>query len=107
MWRRGWDEFWLEARGISRTGYVVFPEEQSIGDGDLLRGPFGAGYARRVGGLNLEYRFSLLRGIFKLRLFHNAAVYGDLHRNPPRQQLSFADALGLRAHVLIIDAFPL
>ncbi len=92
MWRRGWDEFWLEARGVSRTGYVVFPEEQSIGDGDLLRGPFGAVYARRVGGLNLEYRFSLLRDIFKLGLFHNAAVYGDIiKRSPFTEKLAFAD----------------
>ncbi len=108
MWRRGWDEFWLEARGISRTGYVVFPEEQSIGDGDLLGGPFGAVYARRVGGLNLEYRFSLLRDIFKLGLFHNAAVYGDIiKRSPFTEKLAFADALGLGVHLLIIDEFQL
>jgi hypothetical protein len=108
MWRRGWDEFWLEARGVSRTGYVVFPEEQSIGDGDLLRGPFGAVYARRVGGINLEYRFSLLRDILKLGLFHNAAVYGDItNRSPLTEKLAFADALGLGAHALMIDEFQL
>ncbi len=25
MWPLGWNELWLEARGMSRTGFVVFP----------------------------------------------------------------------------------
>jgi hypothetical protein len=107
MWSPGWNEIWLEARAISRTGFVVFPEEESIGGGDLLRGPFGGEYTRRLAGLNLEYRLSLLRDVFKLGLFHDAVAYSALDRTSGAEKLAVADSLGLGAHLLMIDAFQL
>src|SRR2546426_6145482 len=77
MFPFGWNEMWFEMFGISRTGFVLFPEETSIG-GDILRGPFGGEYARRSAGLDLEYRLSLLRDVFKLGIFHNLAAYGAI-----------------------------
>ncbi len=107
MWPLGWNEFWLEARAISRTGFVVFPEEESIGGGDFLRGPFGAEYTRRLVAVDLEYRLSLLRDVFKVGLFHNAVAYSRLDRATGADKLAAANSVGLGVHLLIIDEFQL
>jgi hypothetical protein len=107
MWSPGWNELWLEARGVSRTGFVVFPEEESIGGGDFLRGPFGAVYTRRLVALDLEYRVSLYRDVFKIGLFHNAVAYSALDRTSGAEKLAAANSFGLGAHLLIINEFQL
>lgn len=107
MFPLAWNELWIEARAISRTGYVVFPEEESIGGGDFLRGPFGAEYTRRLAALDLEYRLSLWRDVFKVGLFHNAAAYSRLDRASGAETLAAANSVGLSVHLLIIDEFQL
>ena len=107
MWLFGWNELWVNAHAISRSGFVEFPEEESIGDGDLLRGPFGGDYARRAAGLDLEFRYSLLRDVFKLGLFHHGVLYGQIDRALGSEKLALADATGLGVHALIIDEFQL
>jgi hypothetical protein len=102
----GWNELWVEARGISRTGFVLFPEEASIG-GSVLRGPFGNEYARKYGGLDLEFRYSLLRDVIKVGIFHNGVAYGAIDRVTNNEKLTFANAVGLGFHALIIDEFQL
>ena len=102
----GWDELWVESIGFARSGGVLFPEETSIG-GDPLRGPFGSDYARRLGALQLEYRFSLLRDVFKLGVFHNFVAYGRLDRVAQTETPAFANSFGLGVHALLIDAFQL
>jgi len=106
MFPFGWNELWVEVRGVSRTGFVLFPEEASIG-GDVLRGPFGGEYARRYGGLQLEFRYSLLRDVFKLGIFHNVVGYGAIDRVTNKDKLTGANAVGLGIHALIIDEFQL
>ena len=106
MFPFGWNELWVEVHGMSRTGFVLFPEEASIG-GDVLRGPFGNEYARRYGGLQLEFRYSLLRDVFKLGIFHNAVGYGAIDRVTNKDKLTGANAVGLGIHALIIDEFQL
>lgn len=103
----GWDELWVELRGMSRTGSVLFPEEGSLG-GEVLRGPFGSEYARRFAGLELEYRYSVVRDVFKIGLFHNLAAFGVVDRATNLDdKLGLANAVGLGAHALIIDEFQL
>lgn len=105
MFPFGWNEMWVELHGMSRTGFVLFPEEGSIVG--ALRGPFGDQYARRWAGLQLEYRYSLLRDVFKIGLFHNLAGYGAIDRATDAEKLTFANGLGLGAHALLIDEFQL
>ncbi len=105
MFPFGWNELWVEMRGMSRTGAILFPEEASIAE--VLRGPFGDVYARQLGALQLEYRLSLLRDVFKLGLFHNLVAYGAIDRATGKQTLTLADALGPGVHALIIDEFQL
>jgi hypothetical protein len=107
MWPRGWNELWIQARAISRTGFVMFPEEESIGGGDLLRGPFGGEYTRRLLALDLEYRLSLVRDVLKVGFFHNAVAYSALDRVSSAEKLTGADSLGLGVHLLLIDEFQL
>ena len=106
MFPFGWNELWVELQGTSRTGFVLFPEEGSIG-GSVLHGPFGDVYARKWGGLQLEYRYSLLRDVFKLGIFHNLAGYGAIDRVTDKEKFAFANAVGLGAHALLIDEFQL
>jgi hypothetical protein len=73
----------------------------------VLRGPFGDVYARRVGGLQVEYRYSLLRDAFKLGFFHNLAGYGAIDRATDKEKLAFANSVGLGIHALLIDEFQL
>jgi len=98
---------WAEVRGLSRSGYVLFPEEESIGGGDFLRGPFGAEYARRLAAIDLEYRFSLLRDVFKLGVFHNVVAYGRMDPARTSEKLTYADSFGLGFHALLIEEFQL
>ena len=107
MFSFGWNELWLNFHAQSRSGFVLFPEEESVGDGDLLRGPFGADYARRVAGLDIEFRYSLLRDVFKLGIFHNGAAYGAIDRTARTEKLALANAVGAGVHALIIDEFQL
>jgi hypothetical protein len=102
----GWNDIWLEARGVSRTGFVLFPEEVSIG-GDSLRGPFGAVYARRLAAFDLEFRYSIVRDLFKLGVFHNLVGYGRLDRGANTETFALADAFGLGLHALLLDEFQL
>src|SRR5436190_887591 len=106
MFPFGWNEMWFELVGISRTGFVLFPEETSIG-GDILRGPFGGEYARRSSGLDLEYRFSIVRDVFKLGIFHNLAAYGAIDRATNKEKFALANAIGIGIHALLIDEFQL
>jgi hypothetical protein len=106
MFGFGWNELWVEARGISRTGFILFPEEASIG-GSVLRGPFSNEYARKYGGLQLEFRYSLLRDVLKLGVFHNGVAYGAIDRVTQKEKLTFANAVGLGFHALLIDEFQL
>jgi hypothetical protein len=106
MFALGWHELWFGAMGISRTGFVLFPEEESIG-GDPLRGPFGAEYTRRLAAFQVEFRYSLLRDILKLGVFHNAVGYGAIDRVLQTEKFALADSFGLGVHALLIDEFEL
>jgi hypothetical protein len=107
MFAFGWNELWLELQAVSRTGFVLFPEEISIGGGNFLRGPFGSEYTRKAAGVQLEYRYSLLRDVLKVGLFHNAVLYGAIDRVSEKDRLSYANAVGLGLHLLLIDEFQL
>lgn len=102
----GWNELWLESRGEYRDGDVLFPEEQSIG-GDPLRGPFGSVYARKLLSFGAEFRYSLLRDVFKLGVFHNAVAFGAIDRLSNGESPRLADSFGLGVHALIYEEFAL
>jgi hypothetical protein len=101
----GWNELWINARAISRSGYVIFPEEESLGDD--LRGTFSTEFARKLLGLGVEFRYSLIRDLFKVGVFHNGLVYGAIDRGTDADKAALADSFGLAAHALFLDEFQL
>lgn len=102
----GWNELWLDGHVEFRNGDTLFPEEQSIG-GDPLRGPFGLVYTRKLLSFGTEFRYSLLRDVFKVGLFHNAVVFGEINRATNTESPLLANSFGLGAHALIYDEFAL
>jgi hypothetical protein len=102
----GYHELWIKSRGASFHGDDLFPDEHAIG-GNYLRGPFvDTFYVRRLASLGLEFRVSLVRDRFKISLFHDAVVFGMIDRvTDETTDPAAANAVGLGAHVLILDAF--
>jgi hypothetical protein len=102
----GWHELWLTVRGAWLSGDVLYTEEQSLGS-EALRDVFSNTYARKIAGAGLEFRWSLLRDLFKVGLFDNIAAYGALDRLSRTESQAFADSFGLGVHALFIDEFQL
>jgi hypothetical protein len=100
-----WNELWLELRGISRSGFVLFPEEESLGDN--LRGTFSNEYTRKLGLLALEFRYSLMRDVIKMGVFHNLVGYQAINRTLNTESFALADSFGLGFHALLLDGFQL
>jgi hypothetical protein len=109
-WQRrfpiGWHELWWEGHGTLLAGQVLFPDEESLGI--HLRGAFGGDVAQKVLSTGLEFRYSLLRDIFKAGIFYNQALYGAVvdHGLGTWARAS-AGAGGLAVHLLIADEFQL
>jgi len=108
-WQRrfpiGWHEVIWRARGTLLSGEVLFPDEESLGG--HLNGAFGGSdFVRQVGSTGIEFRYSLLRDLFKVGLFYDQAIFGLIDRTIPSQpssQLGAAGAGGPAAHLLLAD----
>jgi hypothetical protein len=101
----GWNDLVIDGRAVLRNGFVIYPEEEPVGDS--LHGVFSNEYARKLAVANVEFRYSLLRDVFKIGLFHNLAVYGEINRTNDSEKTILADAFGLAFHALMIDDFQL
>ena len=100
----GWDDFWVKLRGVKMFDDVIFDDQEPVG-GRHLRGVFGTRYyVEQVGSLALEYRFSLTRDLFKVSIFHDAAVF-EFAASPDQEELTFANAFGVGVHALALDSF--
>jgi hypothetical protein len=105
----GWHELWLNGRTAWVSGDVLYTEEQSLG-GEALRDVFANIFVRKMAGVGLEFRWSLLRDLFKVGLWDNAAVYGAIDRTDLTNTVetrAFANAVGVGVHALFIDEFQL
>ena len=52
----------------------------------------------------MEYRWSLTRDLFKVSIFHDAAVF-EFAASPDQEELTFVNAFGVGVHALALDAF--
>jgi hypothetical protein len=101
----GWHDLWLKVRGTIVWGDVLFDDEEPVG-GRYIRGVFGNKYyVHKVGSLTLEFRLSLARDLFKVSVFHDLAVFGELDRVNDDETFRLADSFGLGFHALILDLF--
>ncbi|HOX43577.1 MAG TPA: hypothetical protein PK668_08265 [Myxococcota bacterium] len=105
----GWHDLVVRSRGtwLYWRGAVPFDEEEPVG-GRYVRGVFGGrDYVREVGNLTLEFRLSLVRDLFKLSVFNDLALYGELDRVSADERFMLADSFGLGFHALILDTLQL
>jgi hypothetical protein len=106
-WQRrfpmGWHEILWDAHGTLLEGEVFFPDEESIGN--HLNGAFGGDFARKLLSTSLEFRYSLLRDVFKVGLFYNQLLFGALDREKATWSTQSAGAVGPAAHMLLSDEF--
>jgi hypothetical protein len=108
FWQRrfpiGWHELLWEARGTLLEGQVLFPDEESIGQ--HLKGAFGGSdFARKLASTGLEFRYSLLRDVFKVGLFYDQVLFGLLDRTINAWSVGSAGAGGPAFHLLLADEF--
>ncbi len=81
-------------------------DEESLGG--HLHGAFGGStFAPRLASTGVEFRYSLLRDVFKMGLFYNQAVFGALDRTTGIEAVTFAGAGGPAAHLLLADQFQI
>jgi hypothetical protein len=108
-WQRrfplGWHELLWEARGTLLLGQVLFPDEQSVGDS--LNGAFGGDFVHRVLGTKAEFRYSLLRDVFKVGVFYAQAFYQAIDHTLGTSAPRTAGAGGPALHVLLADEFQI
>ena len=101
----GWHDLRFRANGAWLWGKVLFEDEEHVG-GRYVRGVFGDRYfVKRVFGLSLEFRFSLVRDVVKVGAFSDLAVLGKLDRINDTDEACFATSSGFGFHLLILDAF--
>jgi len=101
----GWHDLIVSTAGVWIWGAATFDDEEPVG-GRHLRGVFGNRYwVERVADLKLEFRFSLARDLFKLSVFHDLAVFGQLDPVSGDETARVADSVGLGFHALILDLF--
>jgi hypothetical protein len=102
----GWHELGWQVRGTLLTGQVLFPDEESLGG--HLHGAFGlTDFARKLGSAGVEFRYSLLRDVFKVGLFYDQALFGALDRMTGIESVNCAGAGGPALHLLLADQFQI
>lgn len=98
----GWHDLWVRSRGkLLRGKGVSFYNEEPVGE--YLHGRLGTEFVDKIANLNLEFRFSVTRDLFKVSVFHDLAVFGELNREtvPAKERVRVADSFGLGLHTLI------
>ncbi len=101
----GWHDLEIGTDGTWIWGASTFDDQEPVG-GRHLRGVFGNQYwVERVIDLKLEFRFSMARDLFKLGIFHDLAVFGQLDPLTGDETARVANSVGLGFHALILDLF--
>lgn len=101
----GWHDVWIRGKGTWMSGDVLFPFEEVLGE--HLPAVFGEIFVQKAGGVRAEFRYSLVRDIFKVGLFANGLAYGEEKRDTKEVIARFGAGVGPTAHVLIEGIFQL
>lgn len=101
----GWHDVWIRGKATWMSGDVLFPFEEVLGE--HLPAVFGDIWVQKAGGVRAEFRYSLVRDIFKVGFFGNAIAYGEEQRDTGRTTPRFGAGIGPTTHVLIEGIFQL
>ncbi len=99
----GWNDLWLRGTiGGVASNYGIADAIPMTGR--YLRAVFGHSvYLDQAAALGLEYRLSLSRDVFKVGVFHEAAVFREARRPNPTHERSIANSFGPSFHALVMD----
>ncbi len=96
----GFDDLRIRTSGTMILGHVAFTDEERFGD--RLRGLFNDEiFCSNAAGFGAEYRISIAREIYKVGIFHDAAVCGPETSDGP----IWGNAFGVGFHALVVDTF--
>ncbi len=87
------------------SGDVLFPFEEVLGE--HLPAVFGDIWVQKAGGVRTEFRYSLVRDLFKVGLFANGIAFAEEQRDGTRAIPRFGAGVGPTAHLLIEGIFQL
>lgn len=100
----GFHELRFRSQGLLLTGDTLFTDEEPL-DNSFVRGVFGDKYyVQRAMSLASEFRFSLARDLYKLSVFSDLALFGDIDRSSGESRPALATSSGLGFHALVLDA---
>lgn len=100
----GFHELRFRTQGLLITGDALFTDEEPL-DNSFVRGVFGDKYyVRRALGLATEFRLSVARDLFKLSLFSDLSLFGDIDRATGDSTPALATSSGFGFHALVLDA---
>jgi hypothetical protein len=75
--------------------------------GEQLPAAFGDIWVQKAGGVRAEFRYSLVRDLYKVGVFANVVGFGQELRDEGRTVPRFGMGLGPTAHALIEGIFQL
>ena len=101
----GWHDVWIRGKGTWMSGDVLFPFEEVLGE--HLPAVFGDIWVQKAGGVRTEFRYSLVRDLFKVGLFANGIAFAEEQRDGTRAIPRFGAGVGPTAHLLIEGIFQL
>lgn len=100
----GFHELRFRTQGLLITGDALFTDEEPL-DNSFIRGVFGDKYyVRRALSLASEFRISLARDLYKVSVFSDLALFGDIDRASGDSTAALATSSGLGFHALVLDA---
>jgi hypothetical protein len=101
----GWHDLWLRTKGRALWSDISFHDEESVGE--FTHGAFGDLFIRRAANASGEFRFSVTRDLFKVSLFHEVFVFGEVDRTTGHEITRVGTAIGPGFHALIEGMFQL
>jgi hypothetical protein len=101
----GWHDIWIRGKGTWMSGDVLFPFEEVLGE--HLPAVFGDIWVQKAGGVRTEFRYSLVRDVFKVGVFANAIAFGEEPRDGSPAIPRFGAGVGPTGHLLIEGIFQL
>jgi hypothetical protein len=103
----GWNDLWVRSAVGGVAGDFEIADALPM-TGRYLRSVFGNQlYLDRAAALVFDYRLSLKRDIFKVGLFHEAAVFREAPGPTSDRTFSAGNSFGPSFHVLVLDVLQL
>ncbi|MBS2025267.1 MAG: hypothetical protein JST92_22935 [Deltaproteobacteria bacterium] len=106
IWTFNWHELWLTGRATGLAGDVQFVDQEPVAD-HLRLGFGGTVYVNGITSGRVEFRFSILRDLFKVSLFNDLGTFRQANPADQSDRAVIGGSSGAGLHVLVVDHFQL